>query len=63
MDEKLTERYTVKQIACRMFWGVNQKAILGHLLENVGEMVTNQTPKDDSVPIRMVTSLPHNGLC
>lgn len=63
MDEKLTERYTVRQIACRMFWGVNQKAILGHLLENVGEVATNQTPKDYSVPIRMVISLPHNGLC
>lgn len=63
VDEKLTERYTVRQIACRMFWGVNQKAILSHLLENVGEVVINQTYKDYSVPIRMVTSLPHNGLC
>ena len=44
-------------------FGVNQKAILGHLLENVGEVVINQTPKDYSVPIRMVTSLPLNGLC
>ena len=46
VDEKLTERYTVRQIVCGMFWGVNQKAIPGHLLENVGEVVTNQTPKD-----------------
>ena len=29
----MTERYTVRQIVCRMFWGVNQKAIPGHLLE------------------------------